>query len=79
MLAAGIVCKEHMGFIKRRFLRDKLLIAWEGLEWARETGQKALLFKIDFEKGYDRIEWDFILNMLDWLRFRCVSSGNSLF
>jgi hypothetical protein len=35
----------------------------------QETSKKVLLMKIDFDKAYDGIEWDFILNMLDWLGF----------
>jgi hypothetical protein len=34
LLVHWIVHKEHIGFIKGRFIIDNLLTPWEGLEWA---------------------------------------------
>ena len=39
------------------------------MEWARKSKQKAIFLKIDFAKAYDRIEWPFILAMLQALGF----------
>lgn len=69
LLVARIVHKEQIGFIKVIFVLDNLITTWEGLEWAWETGQKVIFLKIDFDKAYDIIEQNFILNMLYWLGF----------
>lgn len=37
---------------------------WEGLEYAHHTKQENYFLKIDFDKAYDRIEWDLILNLV---------------
>lgn len=39
------------------------------MEWARRSNQKVVFIKIDFAKAYDRIEWPFILAMLQALGF----------
>lgn len=34
------------------------------MEWAKTSNQDTAMFLVDFEKAYDRVEWDFILMML---------------
>lgn len=39
------------------------------MEWAKTSGQESAMFLLDYEKAYDRVEWDFILMMLDAFGF----------
>ncbi|XP_059069404.1 uncharacterized protein LOC131859535 [Cryptomeria japonica] len=39
------------------------------MNWANASGQNAAMFLLDFEKAYDRVEWDFILMMLEAFGF----------
>lgn len=39
------------------------------MEWDRTSNQNTLFVKIYFEKSYDKIEWNFILAMLQALGF----------
>lgn len=48
---------------------ENLVTSWESMEWARTSNQDAAMFLVDFEKAYDRVEWDFILMMLQALGF----------
>lgn len=34
------------------------------MEWAKTSNQDAVMLLVDFEKDYDRVEWDFIIKML---------------
>lgn len=55
---------EQKGFIKGRFILDSIIALWEGQEFATSSGQDNCFLKIDFDKAYDHIDWDFILTAL---------------
>lgn len=64
-----IICPKHTSFVMRRYILDNVNVVWEGMEWAHSYNQDALFSKIDFEKAYDQIEWNFIIDMLEALGF----------
>ncbi|XP_057871784.2 secreted RxLR effector protein 78-like [Cryptomeria japonica] len=39
------------------------------MDWANVLGQNATMFLLDFENVYDRVEWEFILMMLEAFGF----------
>jgi len=51
------------------------------MEWERETRQKSLILKIDFDKELDQLDWSIIYLLFIYLRFvlQCVSMMNTLF
>lgn len=57
------------GFIKFRYILVNIVVVWEGIELAHKSNQSSNFLKIDFAKAYDRIEWPFILAMLQALGF----------
>lgn len=57
------------GFIKGRHILDNLITSWEAMEWEKISNQDVSMFLIDFEKAYDRVEWEFILMMLEAFGF----------
>ena len=42
-----------------------MLIANESVEEYRANKKEGVVFKIDFEKAYDHVEWDFIDHVLE--------------
>jgi hypothetical protein len=64
---------------------DGVLVINEIVDFAKRTGRKCLIFKADFEKAYDSVEWSFLEYMLgrfgfdekwkSWIR-ACVFAGN---
>ena len=68
-LLPQIVCPMQMGFIKSQYIMDNIIAIWEGMEWGQNSKQQSIFLKIDFSKRYDRIEWPFILAMLEALEF----------
>ena len=65
----NFICSTQTGFIKGRYILENLVTSWESMEWAKSSNQNSAMFLLDFEKAYDRIEWDFILSILQAFGF----------
>lgn len=63
-LLHSILLSEQKGFIKGRFILDAIISLWEGINLAQEEDLDFIFLKIDFDKAYDRVEWDFVLQSL---------------
>ena len=57
------------GFIKGRYILENLITSWEAMEWSKCSHQNSAMLLLDFEKAYDRVEWRFILMMLEAFGF----------
>jgi hypothetical protein len=78
-----VISKTQSAFIKGRQILDLILIANESLDSRRRSGEPGILYKMDVEKAYDHVNWDFLLYMLkrcgfwekwcSWISF-CISS-----
>ena len=65
----SLILKEQKGFIKGRYILDAIITLWEGMEYINDNNLDMLFSKIDFDKAYDRVEWDFILQSLQDMGF----------
>lgn len=54
------ISKFQGAFVKGRQICDLILIANELVEETRRTNKKGVVFKIDFEKAYDMVDWNFL-------------------
>ncbi|RVW35470.1 Transposon TX1 uncharacterized 149 kDa protein [Vitis vinifera] len=52
-------------FCSRETNSGCILIANEIVDEKRRSGEKGVVFKIDFEKAYDHVKWDFLDHMLE--------------
>ena len=81
-----IITKVHStqgAFVQERQILDAVPIANELVDEKRRSGEEGVVFKIDFEKAYDHVNWDFLDHVLDrkgfstrwrsWMR-GCLSS-----
>jgi hypothetical protein len=78
----SIISSSQSAFVKGRNLVDGVLVANEVVDWAKRSKKECLIFKVDFEKAYDSVEWDFLEYMLhrcgfcekwiEWIRVLCV-------
>ncbi|GKV07790.1 hypothetical protein SLEP1_g19511 [Rubroshorea leprosula] len=59
-----IIGEQQMAFIKGRQLLDGVIIANEVIEEVKRKKKSSFIFKVDFEKAYDKVSWDFIDYML---------------
>lgn len=56
-------------FTKGLSILDGVVVLNEIVEDARKSKSKTLLFKVDFAKAYDSIDWEYLLGMLQLLNF----------
>ncbi|XP_024023214.1 uncharacterized protein LOC112092134 [Morus notabilis] len=52
-------------FIRGRWILDGVLVANEIVEEYRVEGKDGLVFKVDFEKAYDHVKWNFLKVVLE--------------
>ncbi|MCH84503.1 LINE-1 reverse transcriptase like, partial [Trifolium medium] len=81
----SVIAPNQSAFIKGRNLVDGVLVVNEVVELAKKSKRECLIFKVDFEKAYDSVDWGFLEYMLQrcgfcekwigWIRV-CVFAGN---
>ncbi|KAJ9709590.1 hypothetical protein PVL29_001191 [Vitis rotundifolia] len=79
-----VVSPDQNAFIKGRQILDASLIANEVIDSWQKRGKKGLICKLDIEKAYDSIDWQFLLKIfqkmgfgsrwLGWMR-SCISTA----
>ncbi|KAF5795822.1 putative RNA-directed DNA polymerase [Helianthus annuus] len=65
----SVISKNQSAFLGDRFILDGPLIINEVCSWLKKSKKEALLFKIDFEKAYDNINWGFVIDVLRQMGF----------
>ncbi|XP_071700547.1 uncharacterized protein [Rutidosis leptorrhynchoides] len=76
---------EQSAFIKGRNIIDGALIANESISFLKHNRIKSLIFKVDFEKEFDCLNWDILMEVMEimvfgvkwrgWIR-SCLSSAS---
>lgn len=82
----GVISESQSAFIGGRQILDGIVILNETIHEAKLRKKKCFIFKIDFEKAYDSVIWDFLDDMMTVLNFdpkwrlwikACVSSASA--
>ena len=66
-----VIDPRQSAFLEGRGLLDSVLVANETLEEVKRKKKECVVFKVDYEKTYDSVSWEFIYYMLGRLGF-CV-------
>jgi hypothetical protein len=64
-----IISKSSNAFIRGRRDLDLIFIANECLDGRMRSRESGVICKMDLEKAYDHVSWDFLLYMLRRCRF----------
>ncbi|MFS7918598.1 putative RNA-directed DNA polymerase [Helianthus anomalus] len=56
-------------FVGGRYILDGPLIVGETVAWAKKSHSKILIFKVDFAKAYDTLNWKFLYRMMEKMNF----------
>ena len=86
MVIGSVVSETQSAFVKNRQILDGILIANEVVDEARKTRKELMLFKVDFEKANDSVDWgylDAVMHKMEfpvlwrkWIR-ECVSTATA--
>ena len=80
-----VISPNQTAFLSGRQILDGVLIANEITNYAKQAGLNLLLFKVDFEKAFDSVNWSFLLYVMDKMGFGvkwrhwikgCISSAS---
>ncbi|KAJ9682618.1 hypothetical protein PVL29_018523 [Vitis rotundifolia] len=80
-----VVSKAQAAFVEGRQILDAVLIANEAIDSTLKNNERGILCKLDIEKAYDKVDWTFILTVMQkmgfgekwirWIRW-CISTAS---
>jgi hypothetical protein len=69
LVIGKVISESQTAFVKDRQILDGILIANEAVDEARRTKKELLLFKVDFEKAYDSVDWGYLDDVMGRMSF----------
>ena len=66
---APLISVNQSAFLADRSIMDGPLIVNELVEWWKKSKSKAFLFKVDFNKAYDNVNWAFLMSIMTQMGF----------
>lgn len=63
-VAESVISRNQTAFIPGRNILDGIVIIHETLHELRVKKQKGIVMKLDFEKAYDKVQWSFLVEVL---------------
>ena len=64
VLAQTVIGSNQTGFMKGRNILEGVVVLHEVIHELKRTKRKGIILKIDFEKAYDKVRWDFLEEVL---------------
>lgn len=59
-VVGSVISETQSAFVTNRQILDGILIANEIVDDARKSNKELMLFKVDFEKAYDSVDWKYL-------------------
>ncbi|GKD34943.1 RNA-directed DNA polymerase, eukaryota, partial [Tanacetum coccineum] len=88
LVMANLVNEVQSAFIDNRQILDGPFILNEIIQWCKAKKKQTMIFKVDFEKAFDSVRWDFLDDVLkkfgfgsrwcDWIQSCLRSSRGSI-
>lgn len=64
-----VIDADQTGFLAGRYINENNLLTAQVIEHAKKTGDEGLIVCVDFEKAFDSLDHQFILNALSYFGF----------
>jgi hypothetical protein len=59
-----LIASNQTAFIKCRYILESVITAHEVIHSVHQRNQKGFILKLDYEKVYDKVNWEFLLDIL---------------
>ncbi|GAU42656.1 hypothetical protein TSUD_398610 [Trifolium subterraneum] len=69
LVIGSVISEAQTSFVKDKQILDGILIANEVVDEARKSKKELLLFKVDFEKAYDSVDWGYLDEVMTCMSF----------
>ncbi|PNY15039.1 cysteine-rich receptor-like protein kinase, partial [Trifolium pratense] len=69
LVIGSLISESQTAFVKDRQILDGILIANEVVDEARKSKKELMLFKVDFEKAYDSVDWGYLDDVMGRMSF----------
>lgn len=60
-----LIASNQTAFIKGRYILESVVAAHEIIHEVHRNKESGVILKLDYEKAYDRVNWDFLEEMLN--------------
>jgi hypothetical protein len=64
VVVSSVISPVQTAFVRGRFILEGVVVPHEALNLIHVEKQSAMLFKVYFEKAYDKFKWPFVCTML---------------
>ncbi|GAU48380.1 hypothetical protein TSUD_118070, partial [Trifolium subterraneum] len=80
LVIGSVISESQTAFVKDRQILDGILIAKEVVDEARKSKKELMLFKVDFEKAFDSVDWGYLEDVMVRISFpaRGLRQGDPL-
>ncbi|GJV05373.1 RNA-directed DNA polymerase, eukaryota [Tanacetum coccineum] len=88
LVLGELISEVQSAFIANRQILDGPFILDELIHWCKSKKKQTMIFKVDFEKAYDSVRWDYLDDVLDkfgfglkwrdWIHNCLISSKGSI-
>ena len=59
-----LISPQQSAFIQGRYVLESVVVAHELVHSLNISGDPGIILKLDYEKAYDRVSWDFLFEIL---------------
>ena len=69
LVMGEVIYDSQQAFVQGRQILNVVLIASEALDSRLKDNTSGLLLKMDIEKAFDHVNWDFLMDVMSKMRF----------
>ena len=81
LVADRLICSNQTTFIRGRYILESVIMTHEIIHSVHQRVEHGVVLKLDYEKAYDKVNWEFLLDVLKkkrvWLKMVRLDGENS--